>query len=178
MCIERWHVSRSAFCNVAVRTRPGCNRFTVLICVYAADKCIHVRATAPWNSLSYFLSSRFTHHCVFFSLAILRTSCHTDVSRATVFFVRLTERVSAGASSRFSDEKKIADYSPRLLHGSSTDRQDECWKNLISNIYTRNEDCEGIYPRAKTYLKHRKKFFAKKKYNENKHLFPYSSNFI
>lgn len=66
-----------------------------------------------------------------------------------------------------SDERKIADYSPRLLHGSSTDRNaGRTW----FLTYTRNERCEGIYPRAKTYLQQHEKFFIKRKYYKNKHL--------
>lgn len=56
-------------------------------------------------SLSLSLSPIFSLHALliiaFSSLTIPRTSCHIGAWRATVFFVRLTERVSAGAGLRF-----------------------------------------------------------------------------
>lgn len=144
----------SAFCNVAVRTRrpDATGSAWVLTCTDTADKCIHVHASAqaefsPSLSLSVFLLSSpsfyvYIYILAFSSLVITRTSCHTGVSCAAAAFFkvkcnhrcihqRMTERVSAGASSFEILEHREKSRTILLVIARIVEWQEQRFENLI-----------------------------------------------
>lgn len=171
MCIERRHVSRSAFCSAA--TRPGCNRFTVRSYTRVRARQVHSRAYRhargifPFSlSLSHVLSCRSSAR--FSSLAIPRTSCRTSVSRAIEFFrgpaqppgwrnVSQRERLRSGfLGGRKIEEKSGLLFS--LLHGSSTGR-----KNDRRNWFqTRTRRDLYAYPRASCARKEKEREYLRR----------------
>lgn len=130
-----------------------------------ACHCVH-------GILSLFLSLLFSPFTLCSSLRFLLSRSQElvviSVLRALPYFLwdwqNASQREQVRDSS--SDERKIVDYSPRLLHGSSTDRQDERWENLISNIHTQRKmrrnisTCENVLTTARKIF-HKEKILLK-----------------
>lgn len=93
MCIERWHVSRSAFCSAALHTRPRCNRFTMRSYTRARGRQVHSRAYRHargifllFLSLPLILSSFTSLICARFLLLRSRELAVVSMFRALLHF--------------------------------------------------------------------------------------------
>lgn len=169
MCIERRHVSRSAFCCVAVRcayARDATGSPCALTRAHAVDKCIHVRATTREEfsrSLLLVLSSRSSAR---FLPSRSRELVVIPVFRALPhFFVDQSNR-PGWRNVYLSENESVRDS--RMEEKSRTilltiDWQDERSENLISR--TRWET--SIYQRDTRERKNKIRMFAAdiKKYN-------------